>query len=468
MVFGRDVFLLHTVPEEFDDGYATLDEVKSEAKIRSCSIRLPGRRTYWSKPSSTKVASGFMLINEAATEGSRPIVDGANKAAYIHVDDGVFVADAPEGANKAMHSTADELEAQGFTLVDSQECHSLQKIVGYQIIRSPAGLRYPRYKSAKLEKALNWLASNPVVDVDTLRALVGIWVFGALIRRELLSVLGHVFTFIEKHGCGLHRWWASARREVHAMAALVVYMRIDLTAPAAGTLFATDARGADEHGDAGGYGIVARDFPMTTVMNCWRSSMQPGRSIASLDGRISNKLGKPTALVPTVPFTRLPAELFSQPWTILDQGVWRMRDHITAGEARAHFRCVQGLAADHRTHGFRLLFLEDNEPVASCLAKGRATSSTLNFYCRRRAAHSLAARFLSLCPWAQSKLMPADAASRAVSQEGDEAPVANGPSGPRPAHQGPAYRWLSQKISDLHPALPRIHHWQQVWLFGLR
>ena len=242
------------------------------------------------------------------------------------------------------------------------------------------------------------------------------------------------------------------------MAALVAFIRIDLTTPAACTLFATDARGAEEHGDAGGYGIVARDFPLTTVMNCWRSSMQPGRSIAPLDGRIGNKLGKPTVLVPTVPFTRLPGELYSHPWTVLDSGVWRMRDHITAGEARAHFRCVQGLAADHRTHGFRLLFLEDNEPVASSLAKGRATSSTLNFYCRRRAAHNLAARFLSLCPWVQSKLMPADEASRATATEGDETQAAKGPSEPRNTQRGPAYRWLSQMISDVRPEVTYAHH----------
>ena len=135
-----------------------------------------------------------------------------------------------------------------------------------------------------------------------------------------------------------------------------------------------------------------------------------------------------------------------------------MRDHITAGEARAHFRCVQGLAADHRTHGFRLLFLEDNEPVASSLAKGRATSSTLNFYCRRRAAHNLAARFLSLCPWVQSKLMPADEASRATATEGDETQAAKGPSEPRNTQRGPAYRWLSQMISDVRPEVTYAHH----------
>ncbi len=59
------------------------------------------------------------------------------------------------------------------------------------------------------------------------------------------------------------------------MATLVPFMRIDLATPAACTLFATDAMGATEGVDAGGYGIVAQDLDHETVLACWGSSMQP-------------------------------------------------------------------------------------------------------------------------------------------------------------------------------------------------
>ena len=139
-----------------------------------------------------------------------------------------------------------------------------------------------------------------------------------------------------------------------------------------------------------GYGIVAQDFDHETVLACWGSSMQPGYSVASLDGKIGHKFSNRASLSPTVPFARMPAKLFQCDWHTLGTGRWHLYDHITAGEFRAHFQCIQALAADFRTHHHRLLLLEDNFPVAASLAKGRATSYMLNFYCRRRAAHNLA------------------------------------------------------------------------------
>jgi len=55
------------------------------------------------------------------------------------------------------------------------------------------------------------------------------------------------------------RWWQSARREASAMAEAIPMMFVHLGAPVAPVLFATDARGADDHGDCGAFGAVATD-----------------------------------------------------------------------------------------------------------------------------------------------------------------------------------------------------------------
>ena len=197
-------------------------------------------------------------------------------------------------------------------------------------------------------------------------------------------------------------------------------MTVDFSLPASKIIYATDAMGAgeDDEDDMGGFGIVGLELTETEVLDCWRSSFQPGYSIARLDGSISSKLSAKEFLAATVPFTRLPKSIFARDWTILAAGRWRYADHITAGEGRAHFKLIQAIAANNRLHDQRYVVLQDNFPVASAMSKGRAASPMLNFYCRRRAASALAGNIISVLPWVQSKLMPADYASRLSTHNG--------------------------------------------------
>ena len=128
----------------------------------------------------------------------------------------------------------------------------------------------------------------------------------------------------------------------------------------------------------------------------------------------------------------MPPFLFDLPWTFLSAGRWCASDHITAGEARAHWRCLQALGAMPGAHSLRLVFLQDNFPVAASMSKGRATSPVLLFYCRRRAGTTLAAEIMSAVPWVQTSLQPADGASR---QLGAARVNGDGSAAPRPPHQ---------------------------------
>ncbi len=240
----------HRAEEDFD-------EVRAQVEAPQVVPRAAVQCTYWSTPSRSEAVSGFSLVNEVVPQGKKPLVDELNSAAYVHVDDGVFAAHDEDTANFLMHATADELENLGFMVSDRMESAALDTVVGYQVVKQPPGLRYPLAKAVRLAAALSWMVSGAFVHVETLRALVGVWMFGALLRRELLSIPGHVFAFIERHKTGTHRWWPSARREVKCMATLRPFMRIRFDTPAATTLFATDAMGASEDGDLGGYGIVA-------------------------------------------------------------------------------------------------------------------------------------------------------------------------------------------------------------------
>ena len=91
-------------------------------------------------------------------------------------------------------------------------------------------------------------------------------------------------------------------------------MFCDLSLPATDAVFASDAPGAGELSteDAGGFGIVAVSVPKDLVLDCWRSSFMPGKTITKLDGSLGTKFKSRLDLKPTVPFSRLPAPLFER------------------------------------------------------------------------------------------------------------------------------------------------------------
>eukprot|EP00974_Lingulodinium_polyedra_P023828 2305951-Lingulodinium_polyedra.AAC.1 len=75
----------------------------------------------------------------------------------------------------------------------------VEKMVGYAPERSPAGLRLPRAKAAQLHAALHELLRWRVVPMPTLAAVVGVWVWGAILRRPLLAIPFHLFQQLERH-----------------------------------------------------------------------------------------------------------------------------------------------------------------------------------------------------------------------------------------------------------------------------
>ena len=116
---------------------------------------------------------------------------------------------------------------------------------------------------------------------------------------------------------------------------------------------------------------------------------------------------------PTIPFTRIPKHIFlPDRWVPLCSGRWAPMDHITVGEGRAVIAMLQKAALCHQLHGTTPFNLEDNMPISGAFAKGRSSTWSINYLCRRKSAYSLAASLHLLLPWIETKLQPADALSR--------------------------------------------------------
>ena len=211
-------------------------------------------------------------------------------------------------------------------------------------------------------------------------------------------------------------------------------------------LFGSDAMGHDDGDDAGGFGIVAQPTINETFKEVWAVGKRPGLAVVSLDGKLGSRWSAKTIGTPGVPFSRLDENIFQGPWHTLAAGHWRMKDHITLGEGRAHVRIVQALASPRACHDRRVLALEDNMPVACAMSKGRSPAPSLNFLCRRHSAASLDAGLVVSAPWCQTSVQPADDASR------------NRPEKARPTCSGSARANNGIEVSESHSRFRRVAH----------
>ena len=339
------------------------------------------------------------------------MVSSNQAAAYVHVDDAVFVSSSSSKAlasDKLLKLTVDGLEAAGFKVTQQFKSDSLEKVVGYEVVTKPAEFRLPVKKMVLLRASLTLLSHAREVDVRVLHSLVGMWIFGALLRRELLSIPQLIFRFIEEKVGMVLTWWPAAREEARAMAVAVPLMVCHVGSPILPWLFSTDAMGANIT-DHGGYGIAVTEVSDFEVDCLLKQGETLGRSIARLDGQQGAKYPH-RALVPTVPYTLLPDQLFeADRWKAVEHGRWRFGDHITIGESRTVLKRV---SAWPTLHGKAIFSLQDNMPTASSMTKGRSPSFALNRILRMKAATCLAARLRAYLPWVESARQPADGLSR--------------------------------------------------------
>ena len=141
-------------------------------------------------------------------QGSLPrnnITRSTQLALCLHVDDGViFTSGLPDQNTAADHGRAlmdkgaDSLEEVGFVVTDRKVGLQLEKTVDYTWEAHPARLRTPPLKTHHLRTALRHQARGDWVHTGELRALLGVWIWAALVRRGTLSIPHAVFRSMEK------------------------------------------------------------------------------------------------------------------------------------------------------------------------------------------------------------------------------------------------------------------------------
>ena len=164
--------------------------------------------------------------------------------------------------------------------------------------------------------------------------------------------------------------------------------------------------------DHGGYGVVVALATPEVMRHCFEEALEPGFTVGSLEGDIVGMKRPDRKVGRTVPFTRLPPELFEGSWTPLLWGRWTAEDHITSGGGRTVVKLLDLLAREPSCHRRRIISLQDNRPIAGSFATGRPPAAGLDRLCRQRAALTAASEIQVLLPWVESSKMTADWLSR--------------------------------------------------------
>ena len=372
---------------------------------------------------ATEIPEGraaIAIMNEECLRHRNVALSDSQGAAYLHVDDGVFLSQsvpsaAPEPAlaHRAMECSARALQDLGFGPIEMKRGEEVDKVVGYEVVRNPPRLQMPMVKGLLLEAAFLWMAASEMVEVDLLHSYLSMWVWFSLLRREFLAIPQALFKFVEKNAGKTVYWWASARRELMVLTRLLPLVYAELSAPLCPVLFATDAMGVNEH-DNGGWGLMALRPAPALLRRLFCAGARPGMTVCRLDGDIRGTKDPERALRAGTPFSRVPPTLVAPDtaWTELARGRWKHPDHITLGEGRAVILLLNALAATPSAHKTRIMSLMDNFPWGAAMAKGRSPSRPLNFLLRKRAALSLASQTYASLPWIDSERQPADRASR--------------------------------------------------------
>lgn len=233
--------------------HLTLQKFNQSMSGPTGALLAPGQRpaprvTAWSTWEDVH-GQGVVLLNEATSKRQSMTISPQQAGVYVHVDDTVVISDNKLGslrADELLDELVSGLQDVGFQVTQQSRSGEVTKVVGYEVVQKPAEFRLPIRKMVLLRMALLGLASQREVNIDILRSLVGMWIFGSLLKRELLSIPHAIFRFMEQHEGQTVAWWSTARDEALAMGQLTALMYCHVGAPLLQWCFATDAMGMND------------------------------------------------------------------------------------------------------------------------------------------------------------------------------------------------------------------------------
>ena len=355
------------------------------------------------------------LLRRAGLPMDRRLADGAallDAGAFfvVQIDDLVLCAATEEEARDTarwLDLALRAYEAAGLPVSERKVERVASTALGMEI--DPAA-RFAGAKVAKRQRvarALLAVAQWRAAPSRLMESLVGHATFAFMFQRVGLAAFGAVFAHIragEDAGKPLapRALAPRCRWELITAALILAFAKVDLGAPTASLVLASDA-------SPWGFAVCSATVPSTLAADALRFAELRGEYVA-LDGSAARRPAQSDRVAPQRP---LAAGWEGVQWRGCFARPWRSGSSVQAiGELRAAEYAFEYAARKLDVHGSVQLALLDARSALAAIAKGR--SSAWSFLCvlRRIAALALATG-IQWCPrWVSSEEQPADAGSR--------------------------------------------------------
>ena len=347
-----------------------------------------------------------------------PLIDRPLHALYV--DDCVLIG--PSIADvRTQYSSVLEAYVKALLPVKQSKCTeattSAVTVLGVDICGAQRSITLSIDRHSRIIRSTAALLSSPLVSARDLARVLGAWTWQMLLRRPVLAVLKHSYRFIDRFLSRPPRaLWPSVKRELAVLAALSPLLTVNLQAPWAKHLVATDASSLAA-------GVVSAPLHTDMLQSLWPLSAV---HIPSLLQRTqtchssysSSAIGLPQPAVaasprpPDVADVRQPLQ--STRWSTLVSHAWSREAHINCLELEALQLGVRWHASQPSSLGARLPVLVDSSAAYYITRKGRTSATSLLTICRRTSAVTLALSASLVPMWLPSQLNPADAPSRSI------------------------------------------------------
>ena len=346
-----------------------------------------------------------------------------SEACLIYADNHNHLGIDREQVHRAQQDMIKALHSHGLDTHDLVESTPLCESLGVRIDGLEGSVQVTAARDHRLDQALLACSARPALSGEELQVIVGHMTMRSLLNRGLLSILRHIYVFIQENYLVRRSLWPSVVREIEIFRCLMVLGGADLRAGWDPRVYCTDACPS-------GYAVMERDLGSQEARGIgkederWRfyrcESQPPPRAAALGDILEDVRTVRPDVDGEGEREWVVDAQFPEVPRWVLDAGEWKLlwragfehKDGIHVLEARSILGAVKHVCRDSQRHGVHMLVLNDNMGTVLASQKGRCAHFGLLRVLRRVAAHTLGCGIRCHVRWVPSELNVADYDSR--------------------------------------------------------
>lgn len=313
-----------------------------------------------------------------------------------------------------------ELRRCGLTVHEVEELGENTKILGWEYEKD-GSFRPSRQRIWRLRVAVRAVLRRGRITGHQLERLLGHMAFASLGKREMFSMLGECYTFVQRHRSAEVPIWKSVRKELSCWERLSPLIVQDLACGFCSEVVAVDA-------SEWGLGAVASHFNIDEVKvlssfnERWRFKSEVASNARQYTFMEDEKIRtsyfeefeKDNVTLGSNVFTSVPFSAVDRNWKMVGRVQWKQEESMPVLESRAALFGVKHLIRKKGNHGTRMLVLTDSMTSACAVSKGRAQTWRLRTVVQKIGALLLATGSSLSMRWVPSEWNPSDGPSRGL------------------------------------------------------